>query len=453
LMKDALIADVGGLDLAHRSINILLMVTLVTIASTYGKMIPGEFSCSLISICIHWLCLSSFTWCVVRPAYLAKSCSSPLPNLKTGWWLHLTATGLPLLITAAASATQMIPTHQKLCLSGPSMSFTWSAAIPALILASISMFLILYAATRLRDGFNEFQHPVQQKRTNLLWVGLLTVLLSCEWGLILLWFSSGLQSQNRTILLLLASVALFHAATNFICHCLCNIKAQQGCKSVLSAFGVREPQEKSQKAEFLWSSPGNQNRADLLHTLRPVNEGHVPDCVQMTYQGVSDASTARLYDTNPMQQYNQIGSPCEGSGTVGGMDHCGAGAPGAGCAGPPHHQFLAGDVSRPNAFGTCPPSARANMTPGANGSSEQGSMAQMSHHTTNTDSSSGGAIYPNRQLNHQNPSLPRMNRFADFRTASEDFEYRPHHNLLNHQAPHPQPHHYQYQFPNGDVEV
>ena len=43
------------------------------------------------------------------------------------------------------------------------MAFTWSAAGPAVILASISMLLILYAATRLREN-NEFQLHVQQIR-------------------------------------------------------------------------------------------------------------------------------------------------------------------------------------------------------------------------------------------------------------------------------------------------
>jgi len=144
------------------------------------------------------------------------------------------------------------------------------------------MLLILFSATRLRDN-PDYQLHVQQIRSTLLWVGLLTVLLSCEWGLILLYYAQGNTGDN-TVAIFLAAIAIFHAIASFIHHCLCNIKAQRGCKSVLTNFGLRDG-EKSHGAEFFWSSAPLHSRADFQHTLRPV-----PDCVQMTYSHTTDES-------------------------------------------------------------------------------------------------------------------------------------------------------------------
>jgi len=384
LLKETSLVDIRGLHTAHRAINLLMMIGLITVSSTSQRMIKGEMSCSVISVFLHWLCVSTFTWCVVRPSYLALVCASPLRNLSSGWWLHVTATGLPLLITVAASATQMFPTHTNLCLAGPSMAFTWSAAGPAVILASLSMLLILYAATRLRDN-NEFQLHVQQIRSSLLWVGLLTVLLSCEWGLILLWYSSE-TPQDSTIGIFLAAVAIFHAATNFICHCLCNIKAQRGCKSVLSAFGVREPQEKG-NAEFFWSTAPVHNRGEYEHTLRPVGETMVPDCVQMTYANSNGCNSDKCFpDQSTMQLH-----PHEL------QTH-------------PHQYLLASDANR-SAFGTCP--ARRPAPPMPHVAPSAGSQSGGSGH---------GSIYNPAHSIIQNPSLPRMG-YSDFRPTDGEFEF------------------------------
>lgn len=413
LLKEASLVDVDGLHTAHRAVNFLMMITLITVSGTYSHMDKGEMSCSVISVFLHWLCVSSFTWCIVRPAYLALLCAAPLRNLTSGWWLHLAASGLPLLITAAASATQMFPSHTNLCLAGPSMAFTWSAAGPAVILASLSMLLVLYAATRLRDN-SDYQLHLHQIKSSLLWVGLLTVLLACEWGLILLLFSSD-PAQGQTIAIFLAAIALFHAASNFICHCLCNMKAQRGCKSVLSAFGVREPEIK--ETEFFWSTAAAHNRADYEHTLRPV--GKVPDCVQMTYTTNSDNSKGYSTDQSTMQlcHPNQfVPNPANFQ----------------------QQHLIASDVTRPASFGTCPAS-------------------RISHAVPTQNNSQHGSVYnPNHSI-IQNPSLPRMT-YSDFRPTDGEFEF--------HQSQYRQPNQYQQQnihpqqqrpllnqHPNGDVEV
>ena len=62
-------------------------------------------------------------------------------------------------------------------------------------------------------------------RSTLLWVGLLTVLLSCEWGLILLYYAQG-STGDSTVAIFLAAIAIFHAIASFIYHCLCNIKVR-----------------------------------------------------------------------------------------------------------------------------------------------------------------------------------------------------------------------------------
>ena len=49
------------------------------------------------------------------------------------------------------------------CFAGDSISFTWSAAGPAVIFASLSMLLILFSATRLRDN-PDYQLHIQQIR-------------------------------------------------------------------------------------------------------------------------------------------------------------------------------------------------------------------------------------------------------------------------------------------------
>ena len=66
---------------------------------------------------------------------------------------------------------------------------------------------------------------VDSFRSTLLWVGLLTVLLSCEWGLILLYYAQGNTGDN-TVAIFLAAIAIFHAIASFIHHCLCNIKVR-----------------------------------------------------------------------------------------------------------------------------------------------------------------------------------------------------------------------------------
>ena len=65
-------------------------------------------------------------------------------------------------------------------------------------------------------------------RSTLLWVGLLTVLLSCEWGLILLYYAQGEGNGDETVAIFLAAIAIFHAVASFIYHCLCNIKVRIG---------------------------------------------------------------------------------------------------------------------------------------------------------------------------------------------------------------------------------
>ncbi|CAG5109587.1 Oidioi.mRNA.OKI2018_I69.chr2.g4107.t1.cds [Oikopleura dioica] len=300
LLPEASIVDAGGLNSAARAINFVLMVALVTISSTNSKMNASDPACNVVSVFIHTMCLMSFCWCLVRPAYLALLCSQPLKNQPIGWWLHVACFGLPILITLGAAGTQMFPRTDKLCFAGESISFTWSAAGPAVILASLSMLLILFSATRLRDN-PEYQLHVQQIRSTLLWVGLLTVLLSCEWGLILLYYAQGEGNGDETVAIFLAAIAIFHAVASFIYHCLCNIKAQRGCKSVLSNFGLRDHGEKSHGAEFFWSSAPLHSRADFQHTLRPV-----PDCVQMTYttdeSQLSQLPKGSMADQSTLQQ-------------------------------------------------------------------------------------------------------------------------------------------------------
>lgn len=302
LLPEASVVDVDGLHSAARAINFVMMIALVTISGTHGKMTESDPACSAISIFIHFMCVTSFAWCLVRPGYLALLCAQPLKNLSTGWWLHLTCFGLPMLITAAAAGTQMFPSPENLCLAGGSMSFTWSAAGPAVILASLSMLLILFSATRLRDN-SEYQLHIHQIRSTLLWVGLLTVLLSCEWGLVLLYFADdGIDDNDNTVAIFLAAVALFHAVTSFIYHCLCNIKAQRGCKSVLSTFGLRDASEKTPGAEFFWTSAPLHSRSEYQHTLRPV-----PDCVQMTYttdDSISGGNNQKLDQSTMQIQYH-----------------------------------------------------------------------------------------------------------------------------------------------------
>ncbi|CBY10167.1 unnamed protein product, partial [Oikopleura dioica] len=262
LLPEASVVDVGGLNSAARAINFVMMVALVTISSTNGKMNAENSACSAISVFLHTMCLMTFCWCLVRPAYLAILCAHPLKNQPVGWWLHVACFGLPILITLGAAGTQMFPRADKLCFAGDSISFTWSAAGPAVIFASLSMLLILFSATRLRDN-PDYQLHVQQIRSTLLWVGLLTVLLSCEWGLILLYYAQG-STGDSTVAIFLAAIAIFHAIASFIYHCLCNIKAQRGCKSVLTNFGLRDG-EKSHGAEFFWSSAPLHSRADFQH--------------------------------------------------------------------------------------------------------------------------------------------------------------------------------------------
>ena len=163
---------------------------------------------------------------------------------------------------------------------------------------------------------------------------------------------------------------------------------------------MREPQEKGH-AEFFWSTAQPHNRAEYEHTLRPVGETMVPDCVQMTYansqsgkgsfttsHGHSDASTMQLH-----AGVHDRTRPCDTHLRV---DHQPIN---------PHQYIVTADSSRPN-FGTCP----SRQFPVQSNSQSSGSNYN-------------GSIYnPNHSV-IQNPSLPRMG-YSDFRPTNGEFEFQ-----------------------------
>ena len=205
-------------------------------------------------------------------------------------------------------------------------------------------------------------------------------------------------------------------------------KAQRGCKSVLSAFGVREPEEKG-NAEFFWSTaPAAHNRNDYEHTLRPVGETMVPDCVQMTYANSQSGKTSYTTshghsDNSTMQLHPGVHDHGRVHDTRMRADQY-----------PATHQYMvAADSSRTN-FGTCP-TRQYPMGPGGNSQS--------------SGSNYNGSIYnPNHSV-IQNPSLPRMG-YADFRPTNGEFEF--HQNNYGPPQPAAQRRPLLHQH-NGDVEV
>merc|ERR1719410_502992 len=125
------------------------MTTLITLAASAEMIFDDQMFCSVVSVVLHFLCISSFVWATIRPLFLSMFTLSHERKLISGCWLTTLVVILSILITAASTTISLFAS-ESICMTVSSIGFTWSAAVIAIVLGLVSMLLVCLAAVRLR---------------------------------------------------------------------------------------------------------------------------------------------------------------------------------------------------------------------------------------------------------------------------------------------------------------